>query len=175
MSHEINLLPPVLRLKRTRRVYTGRIERLFLRVCLLLSVLVIIQAVALAVFSSLLREVEARAQAGDSSPLESVSREVMSTNTLLAAFRKHAEEHVPWTDRLEDAFSAMSEPVVITELGVGEDLTKLTISGTSDSRSAVATLRRELAELPWVAGVEVPLENFTVSNETTFTLHLTVQ
>jgi hypothetical protein len=173
--HEINLLPPLLRIQRSRRVYVGRVARLLFRVCLLLAVVVAIQAVGLGVFTSILREVESRARVNEASPLESVTRDVANANAVLAAFRQRVDTHVPWTGRLEDVFAALSAPVVITGLGAEADLQQLTVSGTSDSRSVVTTLREDLTQLPWVASVDVPLDNFTVSQEAEFTLHLTVK
>ena len=104
MTHEINLLPPLLRLRRTRRVYLGCVGRLLVRVCVLLTITATIQAAGLLVFSSILREVAAQAQSSAASPHESVLRDVVRVNEFLAAFRERAEEHRSWTSYLSDVF-----------------------------------------------------------------------
>jgi hypothetical protein len=168
MTQEINLLPPILQRKRTRRLYLARLMRLMHLVDLLLGMIIIAQVGALVVYNTILKDVTAGTAEGTLLARD-VRREVNGLNELLTAFNERVDGYVGWTDQLEDTLALFSEPVLVG-MTADEAAGSWQINGTSSSRSAVVALREKLEQLPWVTGVEVPLENFTVGTDAGFTL-----
>jgi Tfp pilus assembly protein PilN len=169
VTHEINLLPLPLRLKRRYRIYFERLRHLVRRVYLLLIVIVFAQAAMLVFFNATLSAaVEDTSE--ESTRSRAVQLEVEELNELLAAFSGRVDETAGWTAPLADVLALIPPQITITEISTAAAPSRLEIRGVSTARSAVVTLQEDLEQLPWVARVEVPLENFRVGPTADFNL-----
>jgi len=177
MKEEINLLPPVAKNARLRRLYGARWNSLYWAVagsCLLMALVY-----AGIVYTHWTTDKELLAEV---SPLsgsdQGISKQVTDINRLLVVAEKQARTNQPWTNHLQDIMLAAPPGVVLTSIKLrpandkaGENPV-LVISGTTASRPSVVDYERKLKSLAWVKQLEAPLTNLASGPEVTFTFTL---
>lgn len=171
MKEQINLLPPLAKRERVRRLYRGRLFYLGRRGLLGLVILWVVMA-GIGWLTWQRHQELAAAMAAQNQNGGEVFQEVAHVNELMNVIEAWVAAHPAVTPFLDDIVRTLPAEVRLTVLALQAEGGGLVVKGVSPSRGAVLDMQRKLEGLPWVERVEAPLQNFAVDarGEFSFTL-----
>lgn len=167
---EINLLPPLVKRERTRRLLGQRVARLYWWVVLVMMVTTVALGAAWIALQQTNRQLQA-VVVQKPGPKGEVTT-IRSLNQLLQAMQSRVVNSAPWGPAVTAVLAVVPPELQLTQLEAPAGKQQLLIGGTSANRAAVATLEQRLKKLAWVEKVEAPLTNLVLGREGTFSFTL---
>lgn len=163
---EINLLPPIVKRERHRRLLGLRLSRLYWWFTLTLVVTVAALGIAWGVLWQTNQQLQQTAvnkleQRHDTEVLRAL-------NQLLGALQQRTSLDRPWFSEVVAVLKALPPELRVDKLAVAAGSEQLVIEGTTTSRAAVASFAERLKGLSWIEKVDAPLTNLVVGRDGSF-------
>lgn len=168
MKAEINLLPPDFQASRYAQLYWRGVEYIVRRLVAALLLVAVMFAGAYAFFRSI--AVATPLQLHTSGTAGELKKKVEQANELVTTVDMGLRATAPWMGSVGQILHVMPAEITLQSVSLAGTPPSITIKGITQSRAAVVTFEQAVKALPWVAGIESPLQNFASGFSTPFTL-----
>jgi hypothetical protein len=172
MKDPINLLPLPTKTSRMRILYVVRAQRVLNLLVFVLAVAVVFLLIMWGGLVWLQRRMQADSVVKGAHIADS-SQAVVATNAFLNAFHEQVGHSVLWTDKMTDLLTALPDGLQLSSVSVATTakpptVTTLTAEGVTVDPTLVVAWRKKIEQLPWVASVTAPLDNFATDQHGSF-------